>query len=207
MVIPTWPTIISFALTDWPRVEFSPTTNMTIDRCWSSRDNHFLYWKHLHAFPYPWQPARGITTWTALMNQSFDQLLATYQQPSAPRCCGCCYYFSALLLLCKLLLRTATADIAARCWGSCDDLFWDERRCWRGEYIWGDPACNVWAATSGPGGGACQPEFREGALCIPGLCEMWYQNLLLGTSLNIHWTTCLRNLCSHNWRLCTLQRY
>jgi hypothetical protein len=36
---------------------------------------------------------------------------------------------------------------------------------------------------------------------------MWYQNLLLGTSLNIHWTTCLRNLCSHNWRLCTLQRY
>ncbi len=107
MVIPTWPTIISFALTDWPRVEFSPTTNITMHRCWSSRDNHSHYWKHLHTFPYPWQPARGIRSWTALMNQSFDQLLATYRQRFAPRCYGCCYYFSALLLLCKMLLRNS----------------------------------------------------------------------------------------------------
>ncbi len=36
------------------QVEFSPTTNITMDRCRSSRDNCPHYWKHLHTFQYPW---------------------------------------------------------------------------------------------------------------------------------------------------------
>jgi hypothetical protein len=84
-----------------------PTTNITMDRCRSSRDNCSHYWKHLHTFQYPSQPARGITSWTVLTSQSFDQWLETYRQPFAPRCYRCCYYFSPLLLLCKLLLRNS----------------------------------------------------------------------------------------------------
>ncbi len=149
--------------------------------CWSSRDSHSRYWKHLHTFAYPWQPARGIISWTALMNQWFDQLLATYRQPFAPRCCGWCYYFSALLLLCKLLLRNS---YNRHCCKVLRTLWWFvlrwkkmlERRIYLRWPCMQCLSCNLWT------------RWRSLSTWVPWgcsmhtwpLCEMWYQNFSWG---------------------------